>query len=63
MADARRRASDSLFPHLGVPGPMTHLDEKLAQIHSEGFREGRLTRGRVGAALLGGLFRLLRRRR
>lgn len=44
---------------------MTQLDEKLKQIQSESFREGRLARRTLGAALLGALFRLgnLRRRR
>lgn len=43
---------------------MTHFDEKLTQIQSESFREGRLAKGRAGRALLGALFRLasLRRR-
>jgi hypothetical protein len=37
---------------------MTQFDEKLTQIQSESFREGRLVRRRVGGALLGVLFRL-----
>lgn len=44
---------------------VTQFDEKLTQIQAESFREGKLARRRVGAALLGVLFRLgsLRRRR
>ena len=44
---------------------MTQFDEKLTQIQSEGFRDGRLVKRRVTGLLLGGLYRLasLRRRR
>jgi hypothetical protein len=44
---------------------MTQFDEKLTQIQSESFREGRLARRGIGSLLLGALFRLgsLRRRR
>lgn len=44
---------------------MTQFDEKLTQIQSESFREGKLVRRRAGGALLGLLFKLgsLRRRR
>ncbi|HEV8361682.1 MAG TPA: hypothetical protein VGR28_14630 [Candidatus Thermoplasmatota archaeon] len=44
---------------------MTQFDEKLTQIQSESFREGKLARRRLGAMVLGALFRLgtLRRRR
>ena len=39
---------------------MTHFDEKLTQIQSESFREGRLVKRSLGATLLAGLFRLAR---
>lgn len=39
---------------------MTQFDEKLTQIHGEGFREGRVVRRRAGAVLLDALFRLSR---
>jgi hypothetical protein len=42
---------------------MTQFDEKLAQIQSESFREGRLVRRRLSSALLGLLFRLSAGRR
>jgi hypothetical protein len=43
---------------------VTHFDEKLTQIQSESFREGKLVKRKAGAAVLGALFRLasLRRR-
>lgn len=39
---------------------MTHFDEKLQQIQSESFREGKLVKRRLGARVLGALFRLSR---
>lgn len=37
---------------------MTHFDEKLAQIQSESFREGKLVKGRGKGWLLSALFRV-----
>lgn len=39
---------------------MTHFDEKLTQIQSESFREGRVVKRGPAALLLAGLFRLAR---
>lgn len=43
-----------------MPPPVTHFDEKLTQIQSESFREGRVVKRGAGAWLLAGLFRLAR---